>query len=167
MKLLSLLVTAGLSGCITMGQAPTVTLGMAFDSEEAARLIAPGANTIKGNGFMRQRGGAVISCAGSTVTLVPATGYAYARFQALYDSVDQGVTRKSVNFEPDLRTYRQLTRTTRCDSQGNFTFEQVADGEFFVMTSVSWTVGYSEEGGYLMRRVAAKGGRITNVILAP
>lgn len=167
MKPLFYLVTASLSGCLTMGPAPTVTLGMPFDSEEAARLIAPGANTIKGNGFMRQRGGAVISCAGSTVTLVPATGYAYARFQALYDSVEQGVMQRHLTFEPDLGTYRQLTRTTRCDSQGNFSFESVADGEFFVMTSVSWVVGYSQEGGYLMRRVAIKGGSTTSVILAP
>ena len=51
-------------------------------------------------------------------------------------------------------TYRALSRETTCDSQGNFTFDRIADGTFYVTTRVTWEVQrYSTEGGYLFQRV--------------
>ncbi|KWT64450.1 MULTISPECIES: hypothetical protein [unclassified Variovorax] len=50
--------------------------------------------------------------------------------------------------------------------QGFFTFDGLADGEFFVTTVVLWQVGYAVEGGALMGRVAVAGGESKEITLA-
>lgn len=152
MKLLFAVIFAVvLGGCATVQQ---YTISVPFDRTQAAALMLAGNNTIHGNAFMRQKGGGVVSCAGSTVTLVPATAYADERTGALYGRGDSGMTRKSFQFQPDYPEYRTLTKTTTCDSSGNFQFNDVADGDFFVVTTVSWTAGaYNVQGGSLMHKV--------------
>lgn len=139
-----------------------------FDEREARTMLERGTNTIKGNGFARQRGGGVVTCAGSTVFLVPATGYARERFRNMYGNEEGGPLRisGSYRFEPDPPQYRQLTRVTKCDAQGDFQFDQVADGDFYVVTGVVWQVGYSPQGGQVMQRVSVKDGQIATAVLA-
>jgi hypothetical protein len=138
-----------------------------FDQIQAMQMLQDGTNQIKGNAFMRQNGGGVVTCAGQMVYLIPATEYAKERIFILYGSIDSGMnnTRRPV-FEPDPPGYQYHVRTTKCDAQGNFQFNKVADGEFFIYTAVNWSVGYSSQGGNLMHRVAVKNSEIASVILS-
>lgn len=158
------------SGCVSRQPLPTPTYAIdaPFDAADAARLLADGSNTIKGNAFLRQRGGGVVTCAGQSVVLVPATKYAIERFRMLYGTVDSGVSddRRDHAFVPDSSEYRHMIKTTKCDAQGNFTFERVADGEFFISVLVTWSVGYSPQGGSLMQRVHTGGGKTTAIVMA-
>lgn len=148
---------------------PPVKLQTQFNSAEASTLLADGVNIIKGNAFMRQRGGGVVTCAGATVYLIPATEYAKRRFQILYGtSGDSGTNSRTsdIKFDPDPPEYMSMVKTTRCDAQGNFTFDRVADGEFFVQTTVAWQVANRLQGGNLMHRVRVRGGQVENLVLS-
>jgi hypothetical protein len=158
-----------LTGCAPI-QPRTVDLsGTMFNAVQAGDLIQPGPNTIKGGAFMRQVGGGVVTCAGEEVALVPATQYAAARMRALYgtDGEFGANTSRYVAFSPDIEGYAMLTRRTRCDAQGNFIFEKVANGTFYITTTVRWSVSRSEQGSKLMQRTAVKDGAIANLVISP
>jgi hypothetical protein len=161
-----------LAGCAAPMQPTTWRIAQPFDADQARALLQPGPNTIKGNGFIRQRGGGVVTCAGSQVRLIPLTEYAKQRLTYLYGSgMYTGVALwrpgESVVFEPDPPAYAELTRITRCDGQGNFVFDRVADGEFFVSTVVTWVVASQPQGGSLITRVRVSGGVVESVVLSP
>jgi hypothetical protein len=166
--LLFVLAVSLIGGCAAPPR-PTLNISAPFDIAAAERMLQEGPNTVKGNGFMRQQGGGVVTCAGQTVNLVPATAYATERVRALYDSTERGVNRGARNytFVPDHPDYFKYVLSTRCDAQGNFVFERVADGEFYLNTLVYWRVGSSEQGGQLMQRVSVRGGQSVSVVLAP
>ena len=166
-----LLAGAALVGCAAP-QAPTLPtfeVSVALDQEEASRLVKEGANTVRGNAFMRQQGGGVVTCASQTVHLVLATAYAKQRMLALYGNTERGVTaaRMSYKFIPDPPEYYALVRTTKCDSKGNFVFGRVSDGEFFIAVLVTWRVGDSPQGGQLMHRVSVRNRQTLSVVMAP
>jgi hypothetical protein len=160
-----------LGGCATQGSSDygPIKLQSGFDLNQARSLLVQGNNAIKGNAFMRQNGGGVVTCAGSAVFLIPATAYATERIEYIYGSIVRATgPRASVkSFEPDYPEYVTLTRKTVCDSQGNFAFENVADGSFFVSTSVGWSIGQLPQGGSLMHAVTTKGGQTVSLVLAP
>lgn len=164
-------ICAALVGCAgsPLGPpAPAVNISGAFDEALARRLVGDGVNTIKGNAFMRQRGGGVVTCAGSDVFLIPATAYAKERMAYLYDTSGESGDnshRRDFRFNPDPPGYTSIVRKTRCDSQGNFVFDRVADGEFFVQTRVLWMVG-SLQGGNLMHRVTVRNNQVASVIMS-
>ncbi|MBB1074260.1 hypothetical protein HUU62_07505 [Rhodoferax sp. 4810] len=157
-----------MSGCAVPVQSPPVFhLSAHYDEAQALRLLQDGTNTIKGSAFMRQRGGGVVTCAGQIVNLVPATEYARQRVLMGYGSSESGFnnSRRGV-FEPDIPAYKTNVRTTKCDAQGSFIFDRVADGEFFVVTTITWSVGYSQQGGNLMHRVTVKNNQFTTIVLS-
>lgn len=160
-----------LGGCIASGPTllPTYEITVPFDSGQASNQMQEGLNSIKGNAFMRQQGGGVVTCAGQTVRLVPATNYAKQRFFALFGTFEGGVNkeRKNFRFLPDVSDYYTNTKATKCDSQGNFTFERVADGEFYVTTIVAWQVGNTPHGGGIMQKVSVRGGQGQSIVMAP
>ena len=63
--------------------------------------------------------------------------------------------------------YVDNTRNTVCNAVGFFTFDRVADGEYFVQSSVTWTVGGRDQGGALMQRVTVRGAQLKEVKLSP
>lgn len=162
--------TASLVGCagvpgpvVTL---PAVTIAAPFDRDQAAAGLARGTNTITGNAFMRQQGGGVVTCAGFEVSLVPATRYATQRFQILYGNDQAGSNPgRNIRFDPDPPEYYTLARMTKCDAQGNFRFDEVADGDYLAQTSVGWMVAGRRQGGNLFQRVHVSGGRTERLVL--
>jgi hypothetical protein len=146
-----------------------VRIPVPFNAEQARDQVMPGPNSIIGSALVRQQGGGVVTCAGSFVALIPATEYAKHRMTAVYGSStllrDSQAT--AVQFEPDPPEYTAAVRATRCDAQGAFAFDRVADGEFYIGTRVAWTVGRSSQGGTLMQLVRVTGGQQVNVVITP
>lgn len=142
---------------------------VSFDEAEARRLLLPGPSTIVGTGFLRQQGGGVVTCAGREVMLIPVTSYADARMSRLYGSVNRGFRgpARRIEFRPDPPSYATLSRSTRCNAQGAFRFEQVGAGDFYLVTLITWTV-QSVEGGFVMQRVTVQPGQSTvEAVLSP
>ena len=154
-----------LSGCA--GLPIPYTTVTSFNPDETTSLLADGKNTINGNAFMRQNGGGVVTCAGATVALIPATEYAAERITAIYGNSFEGISRKNVIFKPEPIGYEKFRKTTTCDSLGNFQFESVADGEFFVITRVTWMVGnYNPQGALMMKSVKVTNKQTLKVVMA-
>ncbi len=174
MKIAVSLALAGLlTACAQPGMTPTapapIQLGIAFDSAMASALLADGVNMVKGSAFMRQQGGGVVTCAGSDVYLVPATPYAKRRITYLYGTEGPSGSssrRGDIRFEPDAPNYVTLVKRTKCDAQGSFAFDRVADGEFYVQTRVTWQVANRLQGGNLMHFVKVQGGQVISVVLS-
>ena len=63
--------------------------------------------------------------------------------------------------------YQKTIRNTTCDAQGFFKYEKVPDGDYFVVTTITWkSSAYSFEGGSLMQKVRVKSGEIKEIVLA-
>ena len=169
MRILCILIMAAFfSGCVA--QQRNVVLQNRFDKEEAEQAMKPGKNKIIGNAFVRQMGGGVVTCAGNEVGFVPVTKYSNERLLAIYGNTGEGFVdtynARNVSFTPDEHDYHVLRKKTTCDAQGNFEFENIADGEYFVITSAVWYVGSNPQGGGLMKRVYVNGGETKKIVMS-
>lgn len=163
--LLAVLVLAGCAQPVQQLGPRVVPIATPYDQAEATALLVPGTATIQGSAFLRQRGGGVVTCAGSVVRLIPATAYARARATALYGPTQSGIAREALKFDPDPAAYETTLRTTKCDAQGKFSFENVAAGAFLVQTLVTWRVGAAMQGGALMQTSITEPGKVSTVLL--
>lgn len=119
-----------------------------------------GKTTVEGQAFLRTMVGEIRTCAGAEVFLIPVTSYSSERMHNIYGNTTGGrnlLLDRRVADEPDPR-YWSAKRTTVCDAEGDFAFENVPDGQYFVATQVTWRVPTSQyssrsEGGSLMKRV--------------
>ena len=147
----------------------SIRVDIPFDTVQAARMLAPGPNKIRGSALLRQRGGGVVTCAGTTVLLIPATAYARERLGYFYGSGETGyiVRNDFVIDSPqvDPGAWNRLQRETLCDAQGYFTFDRFF--AFHFANSIAWAVvmdswifnghvtdGYDESGWTLLRRLS-------------
>jgi hypothetical protein len=145
-----------------------ITVNATFDARAAEEALKPGSNTIQGSVFRRKLNGSVTTGAGEVVYLVPATAYAEARIAALYP---QGKIR-TVNAQPVEAApadYERLTRETKADRKGDFTFERVRPGRYFIATRLIWFEPRFADplGGQIYERVEVRGENQTvSVILS-
>ncbi|QBC44438.1 hypothetical protein [Iodobacter fluviatilis] len=153
--------------------ASTTNIKSKLNVTETEKLLEQGKNTIKGSALIRQQAGGIVTCAGMKVTLLPATDYSTERMASIYGNSEQGYNSaglygKRINFENTPPEYYQLTKNTQCDAQGFFKFENIANGAFFIHTTITWKVNdYLNEGGSIMKRVAVSNGEVKEVVLAP
>lgn len=119
-----------------------------FYSAKASAMLAPGTNQVSGRIMVGLASGTLVTCANNVVSLVPATAYArewarqfyqldtgrYGTINAAYRMDSREPEIKFVGAEPFYAT----TRTTRCDEDGDFSFANVGNGEFFVVARTRW-----------------------------
>lgn len=156
-----------LAGCAS--PAPkAVQLSSRFDAARAQELIRPGVNIVSGSALIRQKGGGVVTCAGLPVLLIPDTTYARERMTNLYGNAQRGFNpyHHALKFIPDDPAYTKSMKQTLCDAQGKFSFDDVADGSFFVASTIVWNVG-GPQGGSVMQAVSVSGGEVKQVVLSP
>jgi len=167
-KRLATVLLAFLAGCAAPPPA-AVSSGPAFDRAAAELLLRPGNNVISGSAFLRQQGGGVVTCAGRDVSLIPATAYAHRVFVAVYGTATEQARNhgRPVRIEPSSDEFGKLMKTTQCDAQGNFSFDGVADGEFFLETTVTWVVAGATNGGPIFRPARVSGGERIRIVISP
>jgi hypothetical protein len=185
MRILALAAALGvlttLAGCAvytdgetaSFGAPPPVAISSGLSEPDVAWSRARGSNTITGQAILRTRGGDVKTCAGLGASLIPHTAYAEERLAVTYGRGSEGFGgREARVFNPDPAIYHQTTRTTICDAQGNFRFQNLPDGRYFVLVEVSWDAvqgGYyphlARQGGTMMSRVEVRGGESREMIL--
>jgi hypothetical protein len=147
-----------------------------FSKEETSRLASPGINSIKGSSLMRQVGGGVVTCAGQQIALIPATNYASERMRYIYGSDKAGyrsvlsMQNSPPAFSETDPDYLNLQKNTLCDAQGFFKFEKIADGDFFLLSTIAWKAdpnSFVYEGGTMLRKVHVEGGEMAELVIAP
>jgi hypothetical protein len=163
--LLIYLATLVLTACAPM---EIKKLNSYFDANQAAFINKTGKNTITGSALIRQQGGGTVTCAGVPVILIPVTAYSSERMTAIYGNTNKGARfRGNIKFEPESAEYQSYMKNTLCNAQGFFTFKNLADGEYFVTTKITWTISDMPQGGVLMQRVTVKNGETADIVLAP
>lgn len=166
--------SALLCGALSLAACATVApVALTSPYDPAEQVVAAGPNTISGNAVLRTVGGEVRTCAGFPVKLVPVTAYGSERMQAIYGNLNQGYmpSYAGKTFTPENPHWEnEAGRTETCDSQGNFSFTNIKDGAYYVVTAVMWGVPQSayytaQQGGALFQRVTVSGGETKRVVL--
>jgi hypothetical protein len=159
---------AALAGCA----ATPVALQNRFDPAEIAWFSARGTNAISGTAILRTTQGGIKSCAALAVTLFPVSAYARERMRHLYGGDDEGFNPLVGGIPADFAStdprYEASAKSTRCDAHGRFWFNELADGDYYLVATVTWRErSYAiEQGGYLMRHVHVSTGETKDVLLA-
>ncbi|MBV9394906.1 MAG: carboxypeptidase regulatory-like domain-containing protein [Methylobacteriaceae bacterium] len=130
---------SGLIGFVAAALAASSALAQepAFDPKAAAFIHKEGKATIEGHAFMRRPDNAVENAVGQTIRLIPVTPYSEARFAQFYKGKKFMPAWQIPKIEADPE-YASYTRTTTSDSNGRFTFENVAPGKYYVTTQIMW-----------------------------
>lgn len=165
------LIIAALAAFSLSACAETIETRSTFDPAEVAFINARGPATIEGQIVARQLGGGVVTCAATEVFLIPASTFAIERITAIYGSAQGGrrdAFRGGVDMSNVPPLYTQMTRSTNCDAQGNFRFEGLAPGDYFVQGQAVWFVPGSiiPEGAAFARRVRVTGSGTHRVIMS-
>lgn len=138
--LAALVVPAVLAGCAWLPPKPRhIELMKPFDQDQALLMLREGAGTINGSALVLHPYGGAQNCAGYPVVLVPATPYADERMSAAYGPGGQGIVWPPAPiFNPDVLAYQAASRTVTCGAKGDFKFDKVADGSYYVVAAVPW-----------------------------
>lgn len=155
-----------LAGCASMiPQAkPPAPLMSAFNPAAVEWARSAGTATIEGQAFLKTRGGDVKYGAGNDVLLVPVSPHTEEWF-------NRAVLREErvVDLGTELVPY---VKSTTSDGSGRFRFANVAAGEYYVVTTVTWEVpsgsayiGPSTQGGKLGMKVRATDGQAESIIV--
>ncbi len=161
MRLIMLFVAvAVLSACVPM--TPPVSR-MPFPENEYTSLTKSGNATVRGQAFLKTRGGDVKTAAGNVVNLNPVTSYSLEWYEKAYLTASRIVP-------ADPRMWNYVVKQV-ADGSGRFTFKNVAPGEYFVTSTVTWetATGYQGalqvQGGVVSKRITVKSGDDLDVVV--
>jgi hypothetical protein len=156
-----LLVAICLHGCAVPQTKPIERV--AFPVAEYNSLNREGTGIVKGQAFLKTRGGDVKTAAGEEVLLNPVTSYSDQWYKVEY------IENKLLT-EPDPRC-QNYVRKKMADSDGRFTFKNVPPGDYYLTTTVSWEapVGYQgalvRQGGLISRKITVVNNETLDIIL--
>ncbi len=150
-------IIALIAGCAMAPQ----KINTPFEDTPFIQHMAQGSGTIKGQAFMKTRGGDVKFGAGNKVELVPLTPYIRERLDR--------ATIKAENVEPRDPRVEKYVRTTVADGSGNFEFSNIPPGSYAVYCEISWLVpgayGGNMTGGMAYATVTIKDAESIKVIV--
>jgi hypothetical protein len=139
-----------------------------FRTADFAWSQAKGRNGLAGRVSYRQ-GQIRYSCAGAGVVLTPETPWSRARMAALYGSTERAAlptdeVRSRTPKAPAGDAGPYVKRAT-CDAADRFSFSDLPDGTWYVITTARPANRPDAESVALMRRVTTRGGRTVTVDL--
>jgi hypothetical protein len=135
---------------------------MDFPVVEYSALSHVGSGTVEGQVFMKTVGGDVKYGAGSEVILNPITSYSEQWYDASYNLHRP--------MSPADARQAQYLVTIQADGSGNFKFNNVPPGRYFVTSSVFWQIpsqfGLSRQGGMMTNRITVTNDQVTRTIVS-
>jgi hypothetical protein len=145
-----------LSGCVKMPKPVALPV---FPQSEYDALKLTGKETLSGQAFLKTMGGDVKVAAGSQVVLMPKTSYTDFQF----------ATCMMVRCEQEDMRAAKFEKVTTADAEGKFEFDDIAAGEYYIQTIVTWmrpsSSGLRQEGGALMSKATVKPGAKNSVMV--
>lgn len=142
---------------------PPIVLKASFDPQSAAFINHSGRAKVSGQAFFRLNSGKLFRATGTDVFLIPRTTYADERIAALYGGGKS--LRSSVRVPDADPRYKQYMRTTVATSGGSFSFDHVADGEYYIVAmlhipSESMFIQFP-----ILERVTVRGGESVRLVM--
>lgn len=131
-----------------------------FSVSDFAAYVGDGPATVDGEAFLTTEGGAIKTCAGSAVYLLPSNKYDV-----------EVITSWGFTFSLAMRQAgpaAKYWRETACDSQGKFSFEDIPLGEWIVIADVTWLASNRQnQGGLMGKKVSVRGKKNKVMLTAP
>jgi hypothetical protein len=143
-------------------QAPIV-LRTSFDAKSAAFINTAGRAKISGQAFVRLNSGKLWRATGTDVELVPRTAYADERIAAIYGAKKYAL--RGVLIPDADPVYVTYMRRTVASSGGSFSFDRVADGDYYVIAMIHIPSEYSYHEFPIIERVTVKGGKSVKLVM--
>ena len=154
----SIFITSVLSGCVTPPK-----MNQSFEYKDVEWVHEKGTAIVTGQAFLKTVGGDVKTCAGNTIKLVPSSAYSDERIKYVYGNSDTGyypqMTFLGKRLPEAPSSYYEYVLNSICDANGNFEFNDVPEGNFYLLVPVVWKLNansMSAEGGSLMRYISVK-----------
>jgi len=138
-----------------------------YNPEEFAKYQKEGTATVTGQAFMKTQSGDVKYAAGNQVWLNPKTSMADQWYNEIYLGVDH--LRTNLEWVGEDKKYLESVIYTQADGEGRFKFEKIPEGEYYLVTAITWKVpsqyGLTGTGGMIAKQVTIKEGESHNFIL--
>lgn len=155
---ISVLAAILLVGCTPRVQKPIKL--PAFPQAEYDALKLDGNESLSGQAFLKTLGGDVKTAAGSQVVLMPKTSYTDFQFNICNSY--------TICEQEDMRAAK-YEKVTTADAEGKFEFTDIAPGDYYIQTTVTWMrpsgAGLLPEGGALMAKATVKPGVKNSVMV--
>src|SRR5215217_1806991 len=150
-----------LGGCSTV-RTPVV-LTSAFDPRAAAFVHETGRAKVSGQAFVRRNTGKLLRAVGTDIYLIPRTPYADVRMAAIYgDGKQQQWGVRMPGADP---LFEEHMRKTIASSGGSFSFDRVADGEYYIVAMIHMPSDYTYREFPIVERVKVEHGRSVRVVM--
>lgn len=159
-KLMVVTVMLTLTGCAVPQVQPIERI--AFPENEYIQLKKIGTSTVKGQAFLKTRGGDVKVAAGEKVWLNPVTSYSNQWYESHLLNRPLGTA--------DPRQDQYIKETT-ADGSGRFAFRNVPSGDYYITTKVLWesATGYGgglvTQGGFISQKIKINDHEEVEIIL--
>jgi hypothetical protein len=145
--------------------AAPLKLDSPFDIEAVRFVKQTGNATVRGQAFLKLADGTSRSCAGFAIELLPVAAYSDERIFKTYGNNRQGqilLEQNPPKFTPDVKEYHEMLLKGACDASGEFQFEKVAAGDYYVMAFIIWEAtpgdAASKTGGGVMKWIRVEPG---------
>lgn len=148
--LFALLFAATLVGCANQQTRSTVQR-IPFPANEYSQLAKEGSSTLRGQIFMKTRGGDIKFGAGQEIFLNPVTTYSNQWYEEIY--------LKGIPLSPMDDRQIAYVRTKVSDGNGRFEFKNIPAGEYYVSGVVTWESPTGYQGA-----LQTQGGRIAKKV---
>ncbi len=139
--LLILAAAAALSACASK---PPPAERPHFDALPHEAYLAQGNSTIRGQVLLRERGDTPVACTDAPMVATPATAY-FRQVIRLAASGQQPLIGDDI--DPD---YRSIVHNARCNANGEFSFDALPAGDWYVVATVNWSVRNAPGGSSLL-----------------
>ena len=136
-----------LAACAAAPKAEAPQLSRPITEAQVAAFAEGGTGRIKGQAFLRQDGGAVVTCSGSEVLLMPDTPSTREIVHLLKEGK---VASMRVNGERPSKLFPHAFQKKWCNREGAFRFDRLARGSWILMTGVHWRSGMVDQGGVVV-----------------
>lgn len=162
MKSALLVLVAALAGCAAVPTKPVQRVPFSQDEyADVPHASDIGKAEVRGQAFLKTRGGDVKKGAGERVTLNPVTSYSEQWYAVSY------VGGQPLE-PPDNRVWNYV-RETQADGDGRFTFTNVPAGDYFIVSQVFWEVpsgdGMRRTGSFIAKRISVPDNGQLDVVL--
>lgn len=138
----------------------SITIKNKFDENEVSWFKNKGNGTIKGNAKFKAKNGELRFGEEFRIELMPYALYTEERLGKIYKNKKSGFVYLQdgiPKFTPDPEGYHETIKTF-CDKEGNFEFNNLPAGKFYVIAFMSWEKENVKNGGGLMKQVVLSDG---------
>lgn len=140
-----------------------IKLSSSFNEDEVNWIKGKGGSSVSGTASIKLESGVNKGCASFKVELLPVASYSNERIFKTYGNNVGGqilISQNPPKFEPDVKEYHELVIATTCDAKGEFQFNDVPQGDFYILAFIIWNEerdGVSKTlGGAVMRKIQVK-----------